>query len=734
MKIAKITLNEYKPFIKNKNTNNTTRQQENTVATIPVLNAYRDYSINFRGRTPENFYEQEFNIKYMPLTMKEFLNSEYEERKHIPPEQLMSESFKYLAITDNFADVKSTYPNETLFDNLHEASLKGRSGVLSDIKLAKEMSDTPLINDGTDDLGIYLLRKIYLEGKTIKEINKDFYEKDLNPEYKGIITQPITYGTTSAYGIQYPKTDFWNSFIATRDEYKKFFVNMPKQNKADLKKELIQIHNNHKTEENKPIHRKYKIKHYQKEQIKKDIVKTKGDEEALKKTITKRFAKEDPEASFFVKYLSPIMTIAADRIHLSEELKDFAENIKSKEDKIENLLSKFWKTHPELLEYYSTAITDTIDLFEETYENGGLLPINNEYKVITPNTSNQKAIDFVPQRFVELLNYVQTISPQRELKYIEHENEQKKWDEHFLWRYGNENSSSTQKESNTSIEEMIEKSAKENNAKIYVLNGAKGNKIHITCNLDETVGEYFKKEFIGFPSNFINLITRKALQNPLMTENAKLSFSTISIADKINDSRILEKTEQKKIINSITSEMNKELSYASIATLDTLAARAKFPHKIYRTMLPNHAQDDIDEYSKGLLFYSGNPDFEKELNSLYDFYKIPLTNSEVNKITNMVLDYIRNFDLLFSHTEKSVLFRENNFIQEIENLRIQCSKYKILRQMIKKEISKNITASHIGKSLLIKNDIKEVVKSKIEMIASILLTSVLRTMNNSKKL
>ena len=33
--------------------------------------AYLDFNINFTGRTPENFYQQEFNKKNMPDSMKE---------------------------------------------------------------------------------------------------------------------------------------------------------------------------------------------------------------------------------------------------------------------------------------------------------------------------------------------------------------------------------------------------------------------------------------------------------------------------------------------------------------------------------------------------------------------------------------------------------------------------------------------------------------------------------------
>ena len=144
-------------------------------------------------------------------------------------------------------------------------------------------------------------------------------------KHRFLLTAPITYGTTSAYGIRYPKTDFWNSFIATRDEYKKFFIELPKQTKSELKKEL-------KTPEKKPYVRKYTIKTYQKNQLKQDIKKSKGDVQSIENAIRKRFTKDDPEAAFIVKYLSPIMTIAADKIHLSEEESFFAEseNIKGR--------------------------------------------------------------------------------------------------------------------------------------------------------------------------------------------------------------------------------------------------------------------------------------------------------------------------------------------------------------------------------------------------------------------
>ena len=580
MKVLKITQIDYRPYINSKKQNDNIQQE--TITNPVIQNGYKDFNINFRGRTPENFYAQEFNVKNMPETMKSYLNEDYETRKYLPPEQVMNQSFKYLNVIDNFSDVKSTYPDETLFENLHEANLKGRTGILSDIKIAKEMSDTPLLKDGSDNFGMYLLKKIFLEGKTIKEINKDFYEKDLATEYKGAVTQPITYGTTSAYGIKYPKTDFWNSFIATRDEYKKFIVDLPKQNKNDLKKELAakfgtsrnttqttSVRNGAEKTEKTP-RRKYSIKKYQRDQIKKDIKDAKADVYKVEKSIRKHFTQNDPEASFIVKYLSPIMTIAADRVHLSEEEKDFAEMLKNQGKKVENLFGQFWKAKPELLDYYSTMITDTIDLFEETYEEGGAIPINSKYQVITDKVKNQKPIDFVSPRFLELLDHVQTIVPNRMAKYAKHDELQKEWEEHFRTKYGEVQQETVipQETSKTNMIDQLEVEAEKNNGKVYTLRGVDGEDIKIVANLDETFSDYIRSLNRGMPSSYVNASISKALKNPLVTEDAKLSFSVLKLLDRLDDDRILGKTERDCIINVLQSDIVGETCAASMAMAD----------------------------------------------------------------------------------------------------------------------------------------------------------------------
>lgn len=734
MKVLKITQIDYRPYINSKKQNDNIQQE--TITNPVIQNGYKDFNINFRGRTPENFYAQEFNVKNMPETMKSYLNEDYETRKYLPPEQVMNQSFKYLNVIDNFSDVKSTYPDETLFENLHEANLKGRTGILSDIKIAKEMSDTPLLKDGSDNFGMYLLKKIFLEGKTIKEINKDFYEKDLATEYKGAVTQPITYGTTSAYGIKYPKTDFWNSFIATRDEYKKFIVDLPKQNKNDLKKELAakfgtsrnttqttSVRNGAEKTEKTP-RRKYSIKKYQRDQIKKDIKDAKADVNKVEKSIRKHFTQNDPEASFIVKYLSPIMTIAADRVHLSEEEKDFAEMLKNQGKKVENLFGQFWKAKPELLDYYSTMITDTIDLFEETYEEGGAIPINSEYQVITDKVKNQKPIDFVSPRFLELLDHVQTIVPNRMAKYAKHDELQKEWEEHFRTKYGEVQQETVipQESSKTNMIDQLEVEAEKNNGKVYTLRGVDGEDIKIVANLDETFSDYIRSLNRGMPSSYVNASISKALKNPLVTEDAKLSFSVLKLLDRLDDDRILGKTERDCIINVLQSDIVGETCAASMAMADVYSEFSEHPERIYRNLQEKNQTVDTQELSKMILLHGGKQEVNAELNRLYSLYRKPLSDAEKLKISNIIVDYLRNFDVKFAESTSSVLCLEQDFIKTLCDIKKMCSDDKSLRKKLKNKIVTSLKDINFARTLLQKSRNAEQYNAKCELIAHAILT------------
>lgn len=713
--------------IKKHNSNENINQPQ----TNPIENTYKDFNINFRGRTPENFYEQEYNVNHMPQEMKKYLNTDYETRKHIPPEQIMNEVFKYIPMAEKVEDVKELYPDEELFSNLHSASLKNRTGILSDIKLAKELDNAPLLKEQNLDFGVYLLKKIYVEGKTIREINKDFYEKDMNPAYKGIVTQPINYSTTSAYGIRYPKQDFWNSFIATREEYKKFFVeNMPKLEKKIGSKNTSSAHNTSHTtnttnevKAKEPAKRKYKIQNYKKRALKDDIKNAKGDKAAIEKAVIRRFTKDDPEASFIVKYLSPIMIVSADRVHLSEEMKDFAHS-----DKVQNqtdLFKRFWKANPFLLEQYSTAITDTIELFEEVYGAGGNLGINNEFKIVDKNTENKKIIDFVPEEFKQLLDFAQGIIPARNAKYEAHDKLQEQWNKHFIERYGEVKEEITPKDiapknetpQNVAPKEILQD---KNDKRIIIsLEGVDGQPVKARVDLEEGVKDYLTSNTpAAAPNRYKNLYLRECLNNSLCNDMFKVSVSLRSIRDRLKEGQILSDEEIQKTLYLINNDFYKkhsnEVEASDFAVSETYADN-EGAYKIYRFLFGNATKADKEYYANKVFDENKNAnELQKNIDTLYDKYSKPVTAPEAQKISILLTDYISKLSNKDATSIHSVLAGEPLITDFIEIARRYMNEGKDNRKMFKNILSKMVNL-HNGTKAVLNNDKGEnIKKSRIE--------------------
>ena len=135
--------------------------------------AYVDYNISFGARlfrTPANFYEQPFNKNGMPDTMKAYLNADYEDRKNMPPAQMLRLVFDDMNYAKSLEQVKRIYPDEPLFNDLTDVpNRKARTGLVSEIETLKEdTSDIPLFKNGNSNFGMYLLKKIYLDGNLLK--------------------------------------------------------------------------------------------------------------------------------------------------------------------------------------------------------------------------------------------------------------------------------------------------------------------------------------------------------------------------------------------------------------------------------------------------------------------------------------------------------------------------------------------------------------------------------------
>ncbi len=432
MKIAAITPLKY---------NNQQYHIQNTVSKAPqtlqngVYNPiyYSDYNvhISFGKRTPEDFYAQDFNRDNMPETMKKYLNARFEERSKIAPVQIMQEAFDALNNASTVDDIKKL--GEPKFSKLRPANYAGATtGILKKIKDIKAMQDNPepLSKDGSDDLTTYLVKKIYLEGKTVKEIDKDF-ANDINEVYELAARVPAEKAKTlgrneSAYfshstvynlGIRFPEVPFWNSFIATRDDYERVrrvktatgeFVNAD----SPEGKAVIQRRQQARTE--KPEPHRYNFKREKIKNISDTIVNSNGETNKALKRI-KHSGRDIEELTFLQKYWSQIMTLATEKVHLSEEMISFNEssNIIDKLINGAELTKRektpfraFWSANPWLKSEFSTAITDVIMQFTDAYGADG----NNAY-------------------FKALLQDIEQIKPNREKAKLEHARIQAEYDE-----------------------------------------------------------------------------------------------------------------------------------------------------------------------------------------------------------------------------------------------------------------------------------------------------------------
>lgn len=205
-----------------KETNN---QNITTNPNSQLENKFNDF-LAFQARVDKSlvrFYE--VNENHMPQTIKTYIDSLGE--KIITPLEAQKQAFKNLNIANTIEEVKKLFPEEDLFKGLIEPNqTKATRGILQSLKENEEilaLSEQGILKDNTN-LSIYLLRKIFLEGKTIPEINNDL-DNDLNEDFKADFkfknkdSKYIYSSTLKALGIKLPDTEYLQSLRYTRDGY-----------------------------------------------------------------------------------------------------------------------------------------------------------------------------------------------------------------------------------------------------------------------------------------------------------------------------------------------------------------------------------------------------------------------------------------------------------------------------------------------------------------------------------
>lgn len=340
--------------------------------------AYRDYNVSFAARlnrSPENF--QDFNSENMPKTMKEYLLEDFNVRKQIHPTELQKNAYKWLNAATSVDDIKGFYDDEPLFGDLKSVTkTRATRGLLYKLRYLELNTKEPIFSKEFDesnkeDLTVYLVKKIYLEGKTLKEINEDFKKESAFHVKELLDGEKFTYADLSSLGVHFPKIAYWNSFQATRldKDYN------PSKRNGQYYKGFEQEACNQKG-------------HVAGEETRKKLSESttrwwaslsveKRAEHIQKMLEGKEAAKDSSSDSVFIKFQGPIQTIAMDKVDYSQKLAQIYsekyndENFMSENEDFASrsraIMLEFWNNDPKFKENYTQAYNDTMLQFEEAY-------------------------------------------------------------------------------------------------------------------------------------------------------------------------------------------------------------------------------------------------------------------------------------------------------------------------------------------------------------------------------
>ena len=683
-------------FITPKNNTNNLKQPNSTSKSVqsgtynPLY--YRDYNINFKARlfrTPANFYAQPFNQTGMPKTMKDYLNDDYEDRQNIPPAQMMKIVFEPIKMADTLEDVKEIFPDEPLFDNLTTTpKRKARIGVIAEIDLMKD-ENTKLFKNSDDTLGLYLLKKIYLEGKSLKEINKDF-QNDISPDFNGL--SPIDYTTITAYGIKMPNQGFWKSFLATREDFpyeykpRKAYersISAPKTEKPDLSLEDIK---KLPAETNSAAaKRKGKfdnVKEWEIDKLADAMISGRGNEDETRKILKKKNIKDAESSNFVMKYMWAIMPVVLEKTNAYAEMKNFWATYDTTNKSQKDIMSAYWRTTPQMQALQSLMMKDTIKMFMEAYGVDG----NNE-------------------EFQQLLQYPAEIAERRKQFEQAHELKQKYYDEMFAELDALEAPQEAKAKDLNQSAPVSEKPEPAEEFTEISINPATGD-IKISEAIEKRFNQKLLDELDIFPSQYKNKYMAFLNQHPLTTNELKL----VSVVCQDDIQNILPDLLTNDSIRTAFNIIDQDFTEAEPVLFKNL--RQAFIDTLTELHIENaenlYWEDNFGGLREGAALV---PDtlkdkFKKIMNSKYNLYKQPLSNSEALKITNAVMQSIINIKPDEISTKNKYMHEAFMIVQDALNPQ--------MRKELKAYIQKNDIISKQGGNMriLLDNNVSEAIKKE----------------------
>lgn len=689
---------------------------------------YRDYNIqiSFGKRSPEEFYSADFNRENMPKRMKAYLNEKYEERSKIAPIQIMQEAYEDLNAASTVEDIKELFPSEVepKFSKLKPANYaNANQGILKKIKDIKAMQENPepLFKDGCDDLTTYLVKKIYLEGKTVKEIDKDF-ANDINEVYELAARVPdetkkalgknesayFSHSTVYGLGIRFPELPFWNSFISTRDDYARTVRVKNKNgefvNADSLPKATRPSSSNPKVETTPEPPRKYKFNREKVKKLTDTIVNSQDDAQRTLKNLTRK-GRDIEEPTFLQKYWSQIMTLATEKIHLSEEMISFNEGRRADESTVQTeLVDKlitgerftkrektpfkiFWSQNPWLKAEFSSAITDCIMQFTDAYGADG----NNSY-------------------FQALLKDIENTKPNREEARRLHDLKQAEYDALGQQLLEEEQASLAAKSSVQETKEAIQDIKTAEKSFTYKIDG---HTLTVPVNLEENILKQYDEQFFLFPRKLYKSFMQEL--NEVIKDNPnKFYISCAFEADEktpeinavlYNEEELRDINE--KVIEAMETKHNTELESCRLSFFEYA-----LKHNILKPEeVSNYATEELfslnDRIHKEMSPTGEINSAKREIQEIFTAIHRPLTKKEESSIQQILLNTLKTYNM-------NDASKKNSSVPAMIHLLSRGAAHSPRHTIVAKEIINNKKAlNHEGPCLryiLKKDGIKEITK------------------------
>ncbi|MBO5737826.1 hypothetical protein J6R97_00630 [bacterium] len=219
------------------------------------------HDIAFESRVDKGlirFYET--NAIKMPQTVKTYIESLVDKASKTP---LQAQTAAFIALTGitTIEEIKSAFPDDKeLFKDLkNPEDSKATRGILGVYRENKELLKlyNQSILKNKENLTVWLVKKVFLEGKTIDEINIDF-NKEIDSDFLTLYKEKengenlIKSSTLKALGIKLPEFEYLQSLRYTRDGYsdivgdkisqaqKDFYASLPPEERTARARKSVQ--------------------------------------------------------------------------------------------------------------------------------------------------------------------------------------------------------------------------------------------------------------------------------------------------------------------------------------------------------------------------------------------------------------------------------------------------------------------------------------------------------------